>query len=79
MYQYELGAALFAKRAADVAHWRIAILTGLRTFAQASEDVAQSPETLDILPEQSCREFLEFVHSTFLGKDELRVEENQTL
>lgn len=69
MYQNGVGAAFFAKVAADIAHGGHAILTGLETFDKASEGILRSLNHYYSLPQQSFGSFLELMHSTIQGKD----------
>lgn len=68
----------FVVRAAVAAHRVYAILGVFGTLSQASGDIPRSVDYLDSLA-QSPEDYLELIHLTFNGEDELRTEKNQTL
>lgn len=79
MYQPGLGTAFSAEEAAKPAHRRYVIPTGPGTFAGASEDIARSLDFGDGLPQRSCVQCLELMHSTLQGGDELQAEQTRML
>lgn len=78
-YEQELGTALFRERAAELADGGFAVLSELGDFAQAPRDIPRSLDYPVARPGKPFEGFVQFVHSAFLGENELQAEHNQAL
>lgn len=72
-------AAIFAKRVAEKLHCEYGTLERFVTFAKAPQNVLQSLDYRDTLPESFFGELLRLMHFPFDGEESLTEEEIQTL